>query len=250
MFLISGLWFSAQPGWFSVLGGEPSSAALLLSLQPFCSTLLWTVTHLPQYVACSSGDLAENCSAAFWHNCFILCAVQNSDEFSTSSAPCAASESVKGNFFLLVFTPFKERWFLHMHIEQSAEEDEVEGGARNVWLTSKCGQKSPVIYITVDPRALLLVAQGCFAVWLLRLKSSTPSKSALKRLIFKWWEWRGRFDYGCLYKPVGWSTGPPFPLMCLSSLVQKCFGKVWKQQRSLLTAASLTDACRLLRVLQ
>lgn len=124
------------------------------------------------------------------------------------------------------------------------------GGARNVWLTSKCGQKSLLIYIIVDPRALLLVAQGCFAVWLLRLKSSTPSKSALKRLIFKWWEWRGRFDYGCLYKPVGWSTRPPFPLMCLSSLVQKCFGKVWKRQRSLLMAASLTVACLLLRVLQ
>lgn len=31
---------------------------------------------------------------------------------------------------LLVFTPFKERWFLNMHIEQSAEEDEVEGGGK------------------------------------------------------------------------------------------------------------------------
>lgn len=38
--------------------------------------------------------------------CFILCilcGVQKSDEFLTSSPPCAASESVKAKFFLLVF---------------------------------------------------------------------------------------------------------------------------------------------------
>lgn len=33
----------------------------------------------------------------------ILCGVQKSDEFLTSSPPCAASESVKAKFILLVF---------------------------------------------------------------------------------------------------------------------------------------------------
>lgn len=48
-------------------------------------------------------------------------------------------------------------------------------------------KKSPVIYITVDPRALFPVARGCFVVWLPRRKSSAPSKSAHRRL-FKRWE--------------------------------------------------------------
>lgn len=68
----------------------------------------------------------------------------------------------------------------------------------------KSGQKSPVIYIIVDPRALFPVARGCFVVWLQHRKSSALSKSALRRLIFKRWEWKmAGFDYGCLYKPVG-----------------------------------------------
>lgn len=67
----------------------------------------------------------------------ILCIVQKSKEFLTSLLLLALSESLKGKFLLLVFTPFKEREFLSMHIEQSAE----KGGERKVWLMSKCGQK-------------------------------------------------------------------------------------------------------------
>lgn len=200
-----------------------------------------------QQVVWSSGDPAENGSAGSWHSRFILwilCAAQNSYEFLTSSVSGAASESAKGKFFLLVFTPFKERWFLRMHIEQSAEED---GGGG--WLISKSGQKSPVIYITVDPWALFPVARGCFVVWLPHFLSSTPSKSELRRLLFKQWEWKmAGFDCGCLYKPVGWSTGPPFPLMRLSSARSEVIWKFWKLQKSLLSAASLADACLPLRV--
>lgn len=121
--------------------------------------------------------MAPYSSAVFFHVHFILCVVPNPDEFLTSSASCTASKSVKEKFFLLVFTPFKERWFLHMHIEQNAEDG--EGGS--LTHTKMLPKIACYLYYSWS-FSLLTMAQGCFVVWLPRLKSSTLSKSTLRRL--------------------------------------------------------------------
>lgn len=93
---------------------------------------------------------------------------------------------------------------------------------KNVWFILKCGQNCLlfILQLILEPtelRDVLLPSS--------RLESSTLSKSALRRLIFKLWEWKmGGFDYRCSSKPAGRITRPLFPLMCLSSLAQKCFG--------------------------
>lgn len=94
-------------------------------------------------------------SALYYHLLFVI---QKSDEFLTFRAWCTASETVKRKFFALVFfTLFKERWFLHMHIEQSAEVYEDEGWKKKKGLTHiEMWPKLPILYIMVDPPAFYL----------------------------------------------------------------------------------------------
>lgn len=77
----------------------------------------------------------------------VLCGVQKSDEFLTSSPPCAASESVETKFFLLVFL-----LLLRSDSSPACISNKVRRKGLKKCLTHiKMWPKLPDIYITVDP---------------------------------------------------------------------------------------------------
>lgn len=144
-FFIQGLWFSVRHRWFFVLRAELSSAPQFL----LCCWDWW----LDSVIQTLLFHIAINSNSSFTTNCMIengstficgflsiilciLCVVQKSDEFLTSSALCAAS--------LNQWRESSFSWFLLLLRRDSSSAcilNKVQRKrGRNVWLISKCGQ--------------------------------------------------------------------------------------------------------------